>query len=134
MFISLLLLAGQVQYSYTTYFCTMEHKPVKQPTVAGEVSEHALSNKICDACQGVIVVYHTEGVAKRNCIRVETYRKNVVDSFAETGSALSHIFAAVATCSCNPGEQAGTSHGLLLMPRCASPPGDISILNSNLRI
>lgn len=127
-------LVGQVPYAYATYYCTVEHKAVGMPSKEERSSPKDLSTKICDACQGVLIIHRTEGVAKPNCLRVEKHKKDVTDSFAENGYATPHPLVCVVLIGC---KQAGRSDGkraLLAFPRNASPPENIPLLGSSLRI
>ena len=84
--ISLALLAGQVQYVRTTYFCAQLRESVGTPSVDSRSSRTSADDETCDACQGFIPSYHGQVLSRPNCIQVQTIRMNTVSSFVEANS------------------------------------------------
>lgn len=127
-------LAGQIPYACTTYFCTMEHKLVNRPEVAEYYSAKDCHDKICEACRGVLVIYHTTGVSKPNCLRVDRRKKDVLDFFSKNDAAhFQHNVVIVQGVIINEYRLlAGQS------PRTSiantSPPSELPKVNKTLRI
>ena len=132
--VSLALLAGQVQYVHTSYFCTQLHESVGKPSVDSRSLRTSADDETCDACQGFIPSYHGQVLSRPNCIQVQTVRMNTVSSFAE---------AKVSNYGQAPALLGGLHQKLSLLsvrrnvatfPCDASPPLDLPIANCTLRI
>jgi hypothetical protein len=127
----LTFLAGQVQFAYTTYYCTMKQMAVKTPAMS-TTSMDSSTGDVCDQCQEVIPPLHGEQIADGSCIKVVTAEKSVVSSFNDSVKLLSHVaitFSSVPTSSYQP-----SAVSYQLFRPTDSPPRDLPTFNSNLRI
>lgn len=134
--LSMMLLAGQVQYAYTAYYCTIKHAPVKEPLIGKSLPIGKINHKICDECQGVEIIYHTVSVSKQNCLRVERHKKNVIGSFTDTEACQSHSGFAIFGFLGNHAGQLIMREAEAILPLCgdAHLPGNIPIPSPPLRI
>ncbi len=130
----LTFVVGQVQFAYSSYFCTMKQLTVKTPIMA-MTSNSDLNEGVCEQCQEVMPPSHGQQLVEGNCIKVVTTEKNVVSSFSDSQRSIQH-FVGVAVI----GDQL-SSTGYLpsaisyrLLTQADSPPLDLPTLNSNLRI
>ncbi len=133
--LALALLAGQVQYAYTTYFCTEQHAAVSKPTVMMQSADLSSGSNICDECRGVIPVQHGATLAVPNCIQIATQSKDVVSNFTkiETSSTrfeTNNVFCVVCPVICS--QKSTASYQLLSF--ADSPPLPLHITNLNFRI
>ncbi len=130
----LTFLVGQVQYAYSVYFCTMLQAPVPAPTMKMSSAEVGWGNT-CDHCSSATQTLEGEQLAQVDCVRLITSQKSTLGSFTESQKLIQHIMSVSfvgnrllaliekplsTTCS--------------LIPTTSSPPSDISIFDSNLRI
>ena len=131
LFVLLTFLVGQVQFAYASYFCTMKQAPVKSPVMAmtspGNETEDA-----CTQCSGVIPPHNEQQLVEGNCIKVVTAEKSVVSSFTDSVKLLSHFVIAFSFVP--PSSYQPSAVHYQLFSRNSSPPLDLPILNSNLRI
>jgi len=133
-FVLLTFLVGQVQYVYSIYFCTMEHKTVQRPTMETSCSTDN-DGDLCEACQGVIPQQHGQQIIETNCIKVISVEKSMVDNFTSLQKYVQH-FVSIAFI----GNQLDALTSQLStinyepLPLTDSPPLDLPTLNSNLRI
>ncbi len=134
LFLSLAILVGQMQFAYTSYYCTVKHAVVKEPMVETAQSGMKPGQKVCDQCRGIEILYHGAGVSMPSCLRVERHKKDVTDSFVDAGSVQPNV---ISTAAILPGSQVS----LLLatetpgpLPRSASPPELTHPFSTNLRI
>lgn len=127
-------LAGQVQYSYTTYYCSVEHAEVKEPVVEKAIPAGKLNNRICDECQGVEVFYHTVGVSKPSCLKVDRQKKDVVDAFVNEELVQFHPKIVFVTPPFNRAGRPILREAVMLLHHGTSPPENIPVPPINLRI
>lgn len=133
--LALALLAGQVQYAYTTYFCTEQHAAVSKPTIKMQSADRSSGSTICDECCGVIPVHHGAALATLNCIQITTHTKSVVSSFTSTEEVVSYHATSRFVCSRGPVESNQLSAiGNLHFSSTDSPPLPLHITNLNFRI
>lgn len=133
LFVLLAFTAGQVQYAYTSYFCTMEHKSVQRPTMTNaSVTDN--DGDACEECQGVIPQAHGQQLIESNCIKVIFSEKSTIDSFAEWGKIHSHFEIALGLIQTNVYTKAVSHQSFSVTSSTNSPPLDLPTLNSNLRI
>ena len=131
----LALIAGQIQYAYSTCFCTDRRAPVTRPEAVMQSPGMPSGSIICDECRGMIPLQHGVSLESPNCVRITMHTKSVVSSFTnfETFSGhfesgiLLHI-ASRETCSLT----SATNH--LLLGSTDSPPLPLHITNLNFRI
>ncbi len=127
-------LVGQVQYAYSSYFCTMTQQPVNAPTMKSAPSGLA-PEAFCEKCQAVKPAQNGEQLNQGDCVKVITSEKSTLSSFTDSQKSIQH-FAPIAfvinELSAISARPLHTTY--YLIPTAASPPLDISILNSNLRI
>lgn len=130
----LTFLGGQVEYAYTSLFCTMKGAPVSSPSAMMKTDD-SMPNS-CDECTGVAQpVSSASQNLKSGCMQLRLEQKMVVDNFTGTGKALRHFvenFAVVKHVS-TIDDQLFTTTYKLFTPT-DSPPLDLPTLNSNLRI
>ena len=133
--LTLALLAGQVQYVYTTYFCTEQHSPISRPAVEMRSADMSSGSTICDECRGVIPVQHGATLASANCIQITTHSKSVVSSFTISDKPLSHFEVGKVSFSrytSSPSQHSGIR--VHLLNATDSPPLPLHVLNLNFRI
>jgi hypothetical protein len=128
LFVMLTFTVGQVQYAYSSYFCTMTHKTYGPAMAAGSSGDGSCSPTAC------VTPAHGQQLVDASCMQLRLAEKKVVDSFASPDKAPSHIVAIVAIL---PGRlfsvEPATFITVAIQP-CVFPPPDIPTLNSNLRI
>jgi hypothetical protein len=92
-------------------------------------------NEICDECQGFIPFYHEQTLSRTNCIQVHTLSKSSVSNFTIADKSISNLPGIVwmqnelSSVIYRPSavSRTFTNHN-------SSPPSNIPIANSNLRI
>lgn len=132
-FILLAFLIGQVQYAYTSYFCTLKHEQVKAPTLtATPVSDN--DGNGCEECQGVIPETHGQQSIESNCIKVVSIEKSTIDNFAEWAKFHNQVVAVFNSIQANDYPQQIGHQSFVVLSPANSPPLDLPTLNSNLRI
>ena len=131
-FLSLLVMltftVGQVQYAYSSYFCTMKHETFDS------VAPSALSH--VESCDAAAMMTPSRGpqITNAGCMRIHLAQKKVVDNFSAPDKAPSHVVAIAAILPAGLFKnERPTSVAIAVLP-FASPPPDIPTLNSNLRI
>ena len=135
LFVLLALLVGQVQFVRTTYYCTEQLRAVNRPSAEMHSSRPMSDNEICDECQGFIPFYHGQALSRTNCIQVHTLTKSVTNDFTISDTPISHLAGLVwgknelSAVSYQP-----SASSYLLINYDPSPPSDLPIANSNLRI
>ncbi len=128
-------LVGQVQYAYSTYFCTMMQQRVNGPTVHMK-SKTSNSEITCGQSQDVKSISNVVQLIQGDCIKLVTSKKSTLDSFTDLHKSVQHSVPAAIIIGNSLSTVAiqllSASHYLL--PAAVSPPLDILTLNSNLRI
>lgn len=84
----LAFLSGQVQYAYTSLFCTHLQKPVGTPSLQVNRTEGNADPDMCEECQGVLPVRHKQVIEPKGCIEVRSGAKKVVDEFTDWNAPL----------------------------------------------
>ena len=130
----LALLVGQLQFVRTTYFCTEQLRAVNGPSAEMHSSRPMSDNEICDECQGFISFYHGLALSSTNCIRVHTLTKSAVSNFTIADKSISNSAGTVWTRNLSFVSNRPPVISCTLTNRNSSPPSDIPIANSNLRI
>ena len=133
--VAVTFLTGQVQYIRTIYYCTEQLRAVNRPSAEMHSSKPMLDNEICDECQGFIPFYHEQTLSRTNCIQVHTLSKSSVSNFTIADKSISNLSGIV-------GMQNELSSVIYRPPAVSctltnhnsSPPSDIPVVNSNLRI
>ncbi len=131
LFVLLTFLVGQVQFAYASYFCTMKQAAVKSPVMEMASSANDQGDA-CAQCSGVIPPQNGLQLVEGNCIKVVTAEKSVVSSFTDSVKLLSHFVIAFSFVP--PSSYQPPAVHYQLFSRNSSPPLDLPILNSNLRI
>ncbi len=127
----LTFLVGQVQFAYASYFCTMKQAPVKSPVMAMAPPTNETED-VCTQCSGMVPPQNEQQLAEGNCIKVVTAEKSVVSGFTDSVKLLSHLVIAFSFVP--PSSYQPSAVHYQLFSRNSSPPLDLPILNSNLRI
>ncbi len=130
----LTFLAGQVQFAYTSYFCTMEHKAVQKPALAMTASMDS-DGDMCNECQSVIPQKQGQQLIGSNCIKVINLEKSTVSDFASSQKSIQH-FVSVSSMANQLSVISSQLSPMSYEPSAGtdSPPLDLPTLNSNLRI
>ena len=130
----LTFLVGQVQYAYSSYFCTMKNAGVS--AAAAVMKMDGSKENSCDECTATVQhVSLTAQSLKSNCMERRVEQKMVVDNFTGSQQTVEH-FVGTFFIAANPttiGNQLFTVHSSLFTST-DSPPLDLPTLNSNLRI
>ncbi len=134
LFVLLALLVGQVQLVRTTYFCTEQLRAVNRPSAEMHSSRPMSDNEICDECQGFIPFYHGLALSSANCLQVHTLTKGAVSNFTIADKSISNPAGTVWTRNMSFVSYRPPVISCTLTNRNSSPPSDIPIANSNLRI
>ena len=134
LFVLLALLFGQVQLVRTTYFCTEQLRAVNRPSAEMHSSRPMSDNEICDECQGFIPFYHGQALSRTNCIQVHTLAKSAVSNFTIADKSISNPAGTVWTRDMSSVSYRPPVINCTLTNHNSSPPSDIPIANSNLRI
>ena len=133
--LTLALLAGQVQYVHTTFFCTEQHAPVSKPTVKMQSADMSSGSTICDECRGMIPVQHGATLSSANRIQITTRSKDIVSGFTLSEKLLPH-FEAGKVCfsqyTSSPIQHPGVS--VWLFNATDFPPLPLHVLNLSFRI
>ncbi len=129
----LAFLAGQVQYSYTTYFCRMLDAYVPAQTMALSVQAgHA--DDACVECDPLVAADSGHQIMVPNCFQINTLQKDVVSTFVGTSTVDLHPVTAIFAVLPPPVvQQAGMLHSFIFRT-ALSPPLDLPTLNSTLLI
>ncbi len=131
----LALLVGQLQFARTTYFCAEQLRTVNRPSAELNPSKPMSNNEICDECQGFIPFYHGYELAPTNCIQVHTFTKSIINNFTISDKPILNpggLFCAKSNPLAVSYRPSAMSYALI---NCdLSPPSDLPIANSNLRI
>ena len=126
-------LVGQVQYAYSTYFCTMMQQPVSAPVM--KMNMDTATGNACDQCQAVTPTHQGEQLNQGDCVRVNTSQKSTLDNFTDSQRFVQHFvptaFIGNSLSTVAPQLLLTSYH---LLPAAASPPLDLPTFNSNLRI
>ncbi len=125
---------GQVQYSYTSYFCTMLNSYVPSPSMALASHHEASEATTCDDCQVDPAPASGHQLVEANCFHVTTAEKSVVDNFVGSTNPDIHFVAAVVSFLPVPLVARTLSSSWASVPSADSPPLDLPTLNCNLRI
>ncbi len=134
LFVLLALLVGQVQFVRTTYYCTEQLRAVNRPSAEMHSSKPMSDNEICDECQGFIPFYHEQTLSRTNCIQVHTLSKSSVSNFTIADKSISNPAGTVWARNMSSVSYRPPAISCTLTNRNSSPPSDIPIANSNLRI
>ena len=134
LFVLLALLVGQLQFVRTTYFCTEQLRAVNRPSAEMHSSKPMSDNEICDECQGFIPFYHGQALSRTNCIQVHTLTKSGVSNFTIADKSISNPAGTIWTRNMSSVSYRPSAINCTLTNRDSSPPSDIPIENSNLRI
>ncbi len=123
---------GQVQYAYSTYFCTMMQQQVSAPVMKMNMGTEAKNT--CDQCKAVTPDHQGEQLNQSDCIQSTTLQKSTLDNFTDSQKLVHHFVPAafISNSLSTVGSQLllTTYH---VLPTPVSPPSDLPILNSNLR-
>ncbi len=131
LFVLLTFLVGQVQFAYVSYFCTMKQAPVKSAVMAMASSSNE-TDVVCTQCSGMIPPQNQQQLAEGNCIKVITAEKSVVSGFTDSVKLLSHFVTTFSFVPLSSYQPSAAQYQLSSLN--SSPPLDLPILNSNLRI
>ena len=133
MFVLLAFLAGQVQYVYSSSFCTMKSSPVS--SCCTEATTDNLNDGSFNECPGTVQPIPGEQTIKSNCMQVRIEQKLVVDNFTASQKFVAHFIGISPfgdqMLEINNEPSAFVSH---VFNQTDSPPLDILTLSSNLRI
>ena len=134
LFVLLALLVGQLQFVRTTYFCTEQLRTVNRPSAEMHSSKPMSDSETCDECQGFIPLYHGQTLSRTNCIQEHTLTKGVVSNFTIVDKSISNPAGTVWTRNMSSVSYRPPVISRTLTNCNSSPPSDIPIANSNLRI
>ncbi len=128
--ILLTFMVGQVQYSYTSYFCNMLNRYIASPSASLTIHPRQHFDG-CSECQAVHV---RNQVLEPNCFQVDTFQKDVVSNFVTPTNFEVHMAVAFVISLPQPVVQQATLH-IMSIPRTSlSPPLDLPTLNGSLLI
>ena len=131
--VTLTFIVGQIQFGFSSYFCTM-----KQVTLTPAESARVVDGTSCDAACGSfdLGIKSTQGqqLIDPNCIQTRLAEKKVVDSFAGSDKSESHFVAFVVFIQPANMTMLSDHENFAGLRFNSSPPPDIPTLNSNLRI
>jgi hypothetical protein len=133
----LTFLAGQVQYAYTSYFCTMKQVKVSTPSTLACSSMAKEDPGVCVECSVDVKTASQQHVAQlvnRNCIKVITAEKSVISNFTEWAKTADHFTNLFYFLPEENDLRESFAGQMLALSRINSPPLDLPTLNSNLRI
>lgn len=126
-------LVGQVQYAYSTYFCTMMQQPVSAPVMKMNMDTEA--GNACDQCQAVTPTHQSEQLRQGDCVQLTISQKSTLDNFTDSQKSVQHfVSAAFISNSLSTVTTQLLPTSCHLLPIAVSPPLDLPTLNSNLRI
>ncbi len=130
----LTFVVGQIQYAYSSYFCTMMQRQVKAPTMAMNPAT-ATPSDVCDECQAVAMpARHGVQLAQGDCMELVTSQKHTLDNFTEWSRYHAQFAASFSFVQMYDYTPQLVSQSFILASPANSPPLDLPILNSNLRI
>lgn len=129
----LAFMVGQVQYAYSSYFCTMRQMSVKSPNMSMNMPTDR-NGSSCGECQVAVPPQHAQQLIGSNCIKVISAEKSVVSSFAERAKFHSQVVIAFSFIQADEYARQPGHQSLISVPPINSPPLDLPILNNNLRI
>lgn len=132
LFIVLAFTAGQVQYSYTSYFCTMLHMFL--PSRSAALAMHSMSHDVCTQCDAPLVTQAGNEELVPNCFVVNTIQKDVVSTFVGNSTSEIHAASALALKLPHPIIRYTSVQNEPIVRTALSPPLDLPTLNSNLLI
>lgn len=125
---------GQVQYGYTSYFCTMLNAFLPSPAAAATIHNQEMNNGACSACQGVTETVSGAQNLEPNCLRIVSIQKDVVASFLGTTSINLHNTVSVAFVMPQMSFSRTNVQGRSTVSPESPPPLDLPTIHSNLRI
>lgn len=124
---------GQVQYSYTSYFCTMLNAFV--PSQSAALAIHSMQHEDgCTECDGTRVSEAGSQVLQPNCFVVNTLQKDVVSTFVGSQNPDLHAATAFAFIVPQPVLRQTGSFNRYFVRTPLSPPLDLPTLNNTLLI
>jgi hypothetical protein len=130
----LTFLVGQVQYAYSSYFCTMKNAGIS--AAAADMKMDVPKENSCDECAVMPQSVPPTGQSlKSNCMERRVEQKMVVDNFTGSQEVVHHFVGNLFTF-----DNLATIDNRLFTLRHSlftstdSPPLDLPTVNSNLRI
>lgn len=133
-FVLLAFMVGQVQYAYSSYFCTMKNAGVSAATA--NMKMDAPKENSCDECAVTVQrVSPTAQSLKSNCMERRVEQKMVVDNFTGSQEMVHHFVGNLFTFDnlAKIDNRLFTLHHSLFTST-DPPPLDLPTVNSNLRI
>ncbi len=127
----LMFIAGQIQYGYTTYFCTMLNQFL--PSAEAVLAVHQEADT-CGQCDGMFAAQSGSKTFEPNCFRIDTVQKDVLSTFTSSNNPDFFCVTTVALIITQPSFQQATLRSWSVAPSAPSPPLDLPTFNSNLRI
>ncbi len=126
-------MVGQVQYACVSYYCTMMQRPVSAPTMTMKLKTHSCED-LCNCDQRIPPPQNRQDLVGDNCIKIVNSTKSVVSSFTDSAKLISHFVTVLGFMPTLNGRQSAIGDQLSATNNAPSPPSDLPILNSNLRI
>jgi hypothetical protein len=130
----LTFVVGQVQYTYTSYFCTMLNKFLVSPSIAAANHNDNITDDACDDCQVRIDPASGHLFLEPNCFRVTSLEKSVVDNFVGSPVPDIHFTFTFTSFLSTPPAMETLFQNWATVPSANPPPLDLPTLYNNLRI
>lgn len=127
----LMFVVGQIQYGYTTYFCTMLNEFVPSPAMTLAVQHEG---DACGQCGGVFASHHENQTFEPNCFKINSVQKDVVSTFTSSSNPDSFSITTVAFIVPRLLFQQNVHWKFIVAPDAQSPPQDLLTFNRSLRI
>lgn len=129
----LAFLIAQVQYACSSYFCTMMQAYVSGPSTTVNSITHSCED-LCNCPQRTAPHQGGGEIVEGNCIKTLNLEKSVISSFTDPAKFCGDVIAAQGFIPTHICTQRFTSQVSIKFTKSGSPPLDLPILNSNLRI
>lgn len=127
----LMFVVGQIQYGYTTYFCTMMNEFLPSAPV---MLSSQYETDTCSQCDGVLAAQQSSQTFAPNCFQINSLQKDVISTFTAAGNHDLYVVNVAAPIVIHPQVAQTTLWSLTIAPATSSPPLDLPTFNSNLRI
>ena len=131
--VTLTFIVGQVQFAYSSYFCSMKQVILKH-VQTGMTCDAMSGDDMADMGTGVALSLRGQQLAAQNCMQLRLAEKKVVDTFTGSDMPEQHfVGAAVIIQPLEPGIPTSGANPSFIC-RNPSPPQDLPTLLNNLRI
>ncbi|MCL5268618.1 MAG: hypothetical protein M1469_11030 [Bacteroidetes bacterium] len=129
----LAFIVGQVQYGCISHFCTMMQSPVSAPELSMNSEAYSCEGP-CSCSRRITLRQYGLQLVENNCVKAVYSKKSVISSFTDSTKLLSHFVMVLGFMPTLYGHKSAIGDQLSAINNAASPPLDLPILNSNLRI